>query len=153
MSQCRVVKFDFRNTLVEFQGVDIEGFAKEGDAITAEYREDGGDLNVSADGATALHVVNSDTSGMITLKLNQSSISNDFLERSFAKVKNGDSSMYGTVLIHDLNRNEKWHLAPAYVYQPPTYAYGTEANTREWKFLGVCLKNIGGDTFEIVESL
>jgi hypothetical protein len=153
MSQCKIVKFDFRNTLVTFQGVEIEGFAKEGDAITAEYREDGGDLNVSADGATALHVVNSDASGMITLKINQSSISNDFLEQMFALVKNGDDAMYGTVMLHDLNRNERWRLAPAYVSQPPTYAYGTEAKTGEWKVVGVCLENIGGDTFEIVASL
>ncbi len=153
MSQCKLVKFDFRNTLVTFQGVEVEGFAKESDAITAEWNEDGGELNVSADGATALHVVNTDTSGMVTIKLNQSSTSNDFLEKVFAKVKNGDDSAYGTVMIHDLNRNERWRLAPAFVKQPPTYSYGTEANTREWKFAGVCLENIGGDTFEIVAQL
>jgi len=150
MAACKIVRFDFRNTLVTFNGVEFEGLAKESDAISVEYREDGGTLEVSADGVTGLHVANNDISGTATIKLSQASETNDYLHDKYVEIKRGTNSGYGSLFIRDLNRNEHWRLAPAFVHEHSEYAYGTEANMREWTFLGVCLEKFDGGTIEIV---
>ncbi len=144
-----IVKFDFRNTIVTFGGLEIQGFAKESDSISFQYNTDGGSLDINAEGTRGLHVVDTDSSGMATLKLQQSSDSNDFLQEMFERVKKGLDTGYSTLMFQDLNRSERWMLRPAFVKTPSVRSWGTSGNNRQWSIEGVCMEKIGGGTFAI----
>jgi hypothetical protein len=109
---------------VEGSRVDV---VKDGDAITMTKNSDGG----------GVFNVTHDESGTITLHMQQTSPTNDYLSSvlSLQRLTGGGEC---SVMVKDVNGRSLHHAPSARLQKAPDAAYASESGEREWVFL--CLE-------------
>lgn len=110
-------------------GAIISGFA-DGTFVSIDRSEDAYTYVGGADGL-GTRVKNANRDGTITITLQQSSDSNDFLSGLAAadEINNGGVV---PVLVQDNSGRSVYAAETAWVQKIPTSGYGKEADTREW---------------------
>lgn len=128
-----VATYAFKDVVVLVNGVPITGFADGNDAITVERDRDAFSKLVGADG-DVMAIRSADRSGMATLKLLQSSISNAYLT-TLIKVQDAGLLAPVSFSVKDANGLDLILAEAAFVAGPPRAIYGAEHNAREWKIV------------------
>ncbi len=117
-------EYNFKDVSVSYGGVLIDGFA-DGDSVVIDYNREMSTEAVGADGEGAVSKLNDD-SGTITLRLLQTSKSNDFLNgHALAKTN-------APLFIRDNNGASLYVAENAWIKSRPSSVFGTEVSEREW---------------------
>ena len=126
-----------------FGGFALTGFA-EGSFITVEYDEDSFTLDVGTDGEGARNK-NANRAGKFTVKLMQTSSSNDILS-SFYRADRLSNSGIAPAMCKD-NLGRSLHMAEsAWVEKSPSADYAKESGVREWVIRTHHLEDFVGGT-------
>ena len=107
----------------------LSGFA-EGTFVRVEYNADAFSMSAGAYGDT-VRVQSHDRTGMVTLTLMQSSLSNDALDALAAQDESSGAGVR-QLRITDQNGTTRVFGLNAWVKKKATAEYGTDASTREW---------------------
>lgn len=107
----------------------IKGLA-EGDAVTIAREADSFSDSVGIDGE-ATRSGNTDKRGTITLRLQQTSVDNDFLS-TLVQVDEKAGSGVVPILIRDTNGTSLWASNEAWIMKPADGSISREAGEREW---------------------
>lgn len=128
-----VASFDFKAVNVLVGGVPITGFDTGAAAISVERNKDAYQLLVGADGDSTAQK-EADRSGIATLRLLQTSLSNAYLT---TLLKTQDAGLLSPVpfLITDSNGLDIVLAEAAYPAGPPILAFGSEHSPREWRLV------------------
>jgi len=121
--------FDPKSVKVTVAGVNIVGFSEE--KVTVERANNSWELNVGCDGE-ATRVKSNDLSGTITLTLQQTSPSNDFLTTVFYNDQNNDECV--KIEIVDSSGKSKIIADKAWVEKMPDATYAKAHSDRQWVF-------------------
>lgn len=135
--------YDPRKVIVTVGTAQIMGFA-DGTIIAAERQEDAVMLAVGTQGETAWSI-NRNRSGIITLTLLHTSLSNDLLDAmALADELSGGGSRIAS--IEDLNGTTLVNSKDVKVKKRPKVEYGKEVASREWQLLAGDLNiKLGGN--------
>lgn len=109
----------------------VSGYAEDSN-IMVERGSDSFEKHVGIDNKTS-RVYKSDKSGMITLSLAQTSVSNDvldLLQRNDAAARN--SSGLFSVTVKDGSGRSVYHSLEAWISKVPNSAFGSSMQMREW---------------------
>jgi len=109
----------------------VSGYSEDSN-ITVERGSDSYEKHVGIDNKTS-RVYKSDKSGMITLSLAQTSVSNDvldLLQRNDAAARN--SSGLFSVTVKDGSGRSVYHSLEAWISKVPNSAFGSSMQMREW---------------------
>lgn len=136
--------YDPSKILVTVGGAIISGYA-DGTFVNVEYENDFYTKVVGADKQTT-RIKQNDYSGMITLNLTQSSLSNDILT-GFVILDRTANAGIVPVLIKDLLSASLAASAYAWVRKPPALEYSKELSNREWILDCVELELFTGGNF------
>lgn len=135
--------YDFSQVSVIVGGFAMTGFA-DGSSVTVERDEDAFTLSVGSDGEAARSKSNN-FAGKITIKLMQTSPSNDVLS-AFAKADELSNSGVIPSMVKD-NLGRSLHMAEnSWVERMPSSDYARESGTREWVMRTNHLENFVGGT-------
>ena len=121
--------FDPKQVKVSVAGVNIVGFSEE--KVTVERANNAWELNVGCDGE-ATRVKSNDLSGTITVTLQQTSPSNDFLTTVFYNDQNNDECV--RIEIVDSSGKSKIIAEKAWVEKMPDATYAKAHSDRQWVF-------------------
>lgn len=121
--------FDPKQVKVRVADVNIVGFSEE--KVTVERANNSWELNVGCDGE-ATRVKSNDLSGTITLTLQQTSPSNDFLTTVFYNDQNNDECV--KIEIVDTSGKSKIIAEKAWVEKMPDATYAKSHSDRQWVF-------------------
>lgn len=126
-----VASFSFKDVTVLVNGIPITGFDSGAGAISIERNEDAYALLIGADGDAAA-MKNANRSGVATLRLLQTSLSNSYLS---GLLKTQDAGLLSPVpfAVNDANGLDLVLAEAAYPMAPPVLAYGSEHAPREWR--------------------
>lgn len=109
----------------------VSGYAEDSN-IMVERGSDNYDKYVGVDNKTS-RIYKSDKSGMITLTLAQTSVSNDVLDQLQRNDSNArNSSQLFSVIVRDGSGRSVYHAQEAWVSKTPNSQFGSGMNTREW---------------------
>jgi len=133
--------------MVIFNGVPLTGYA-DGTFVGIEMQNDGITTQVGADGEIA-RAVNSDRRCTVTVTLQQTSISNDFLSTMFSTDILTCGGLMGPILVQDLCGETLFAASSAWIVKPATAEFGKEITTRAWAIHtgNPTIYNIGGNAF------
>lgn len=123
--------FDSKQVTVYYNGLLLEGYAP-GDFLTVERDEDMFTKSVGASGASARAKTNN-AGGMITLRLLQTSESNDELS-ALALLDEQSNLGSGALMIKDNSGTMLVVCDDAWIKKLPTVTLGTEISVKEWVF-------------------
>ena len=121
--------FDPKSVKVTVAGVNLVGFSEE--KVTVERANNSWELNVGCDGE-ATRVKSNDLSGTITVTLQQTSPSNDFLTTVFYNDQNNDECV--KIEIVDSSGKSKIIADKAWVEKMPDATYAKAHSDRQWVF-------------------
>ena len=121
--------FDPKQVKVRVANVNIVGFSEE--KVTVERANNSWELNVGCDGE-ATRVKSNYLSGTITLTLQQTSPSNDFLTTVFYNDQNNDECV--RIEITDTSGKSKIIAQKAWVEKMPDATYAKAHSDRQWVF-------------------
>tara|TARA_B100000683_G_scaffold277527_1_gene336658 strand:+ start:4385 stop:5059 length:675 start_codon:yes stop_codon:yes gene_type:complete len=121
--------FDPKAVKVTVAGVNLVGFSEE--KVTVERANNAWELNVGCDGE-ATRVKSNDLSGTITVTLQQTSPSNDFLTTVFYNDQNNDECV--KIEIVDSSGKSKIVADKAWVEKMPDATYAKAHSDRQWVF-------------------
>lgn len=107
----------------------VSGYA-DGAFVEVDYTNDRITMQKGADGETA-RVITSDDSGTITLRLQQTSLSNDVLSALFEADTISKKATF-PLAINDDNGNTLVGTDAAWIKKLPTVSFGNELEDREW---------------------
>lgn len=127
-----------KNVIVIFKGITLTEF-DEDDFVETKRNEDGISLTVGADGAAVFNE-NMNFSGMVTIKLLNSSPSNPLLS-ALVKARErfpGTQPDKGELMIKDLGGTMLVHSAEARILKTPDLKRGKTIGALQWEF--VCAK-------------
>lgn len=102
----------------------------DGSFVDVEYNSDRITMQKGADGEVA-RVINSDDSGRITIRLQQTSASNDALTALHVADLVSHSGAF-PISIRDHSGNTLAISASAWITKLPTVSFGTKVEEREW---------------------
>jgi hypothetical protein len=122
--------YSFKNTVMLVAGVPISGFAQGDDVVQGQRRVDAFSDEVGADG-NLLVLQNADESGQFTIRLQQSSDSNAYLNGLFQQQARG-TFIAVPVTFKDIVNGEIIGGSKGYITKPADVTRGTGANTQEW---------------------
>lgn len=130
---------------VVFAGFPISGFA-DGTFVHVTMVNDGITTQVGADGEIA-RAINTDRRCTVTLTLQQTSESNDFLSTFFNIDMLTCGGRAGPILIQDLCGTTLFMSAQAWIVKMPDMEYGKEILTRAWQLQTTwpSVYNVGGN--------
>lgn len=114
---------------VSIAGHIVSGYA-EGSFVEVDYTNDRISMSKGADGETA-RVITSDDSGSVTIRLLQTSLSNDVLSALYLADITSHSGLF-PLTVKDDNGNTKIFSDAAWVKKLPTTSFGNELEDREW---------------------
>lgn len=114
---------------VVIAGHIVSGYA-DGSFVEVDYTNDRISMTKGADGETA-RVITSDDSGSVTIRLQQTSLSNDVLSALYEADIISHSGVFPLVVSDD-NGNTKVFSDAAWIKKLPTTSFGTELEDREW---------------------
>ena len=126
--------FDPKKVKVTVAGLNIVGFSEE--KVMVERSNNSWELTVGCDGE-ATRVKSNDLSGKITLTLQQTSPSNDFLTTVFYNDQANNEVVRVEIL--DTSGKSKIVAAKAWIEKMPEASYGKTHSDRQWVF---CTNNI-----------
>lgn len=121
--------YDPAKVVVNVGGVNLEGYA-DGTFVTAERSSDTYTKSTGADGRTT-RVKQNDKSGTITITLQQSSPSNNFLSSIMTLDETAGEGIV-PVTIKDILSSSLISTGYAWVKKPPATPYAKENSNREW---------------------
>lgn len=113
-------------------GLPIDGFG-DSDVINIEWNSRDWTLKVGATGAAQRSRIR-DESGMVTLKLNQTSPFNKELEQR-RKIDSGSGRNPFTLLIRENLGGSRFFSRTAFIEGRPSWPLGQEAGVIEWKII------------------
>ena len=130
---------------VVFSGYPISGFA-DGTFVNITTINDVITTQVGADGEVA-RAINTDRRCTVTITLQQTSQSNDFLSTFFNVDILTCGGRTGPILIQDLCGTTLFMASEAWIVKPPDMEYGKEVLTRAWQLqtVGPSVYTIGGN--------
>lgn len=135
--------FDPKLVVLTFMGVPITGYADD-TFINAERDEDAFNKNVGAQGDVA-RVKTNNKSGSVTIVLQQTSLSNDFLS-GIAAVDENLGTGIGALMGKDIGGSTVMFSAAAWIRKLPATPMSKELQTREWIIdCGKLELNVGGN--------
>lgn len=135
--------FDPKLVVLTFMGVPITGYADD-TFINAERDEDAFNKNVGAQGDVA-RVKTNNKSGSVTIVLQQTSLSNDFLS-GIAAVDENLGTGVGPLMGKDIGGTTVMFSAAAWIRKLPATPMSKELQTREWIIdCGKLELNVGGN--------
>ena len=126
-----VKTYDAKQTTVYYNGLLLEGYAP-GEFLTIERDEDMFTKSVGASGASARAKTNN-RGGMVTLRLQQTSESNDELS-ALALADELSNTGSGALMIKDNSGTLLAVCDDAWIKKLPTVNLGTEVGVKEWVF-------------------
>lgn len=123
--------YAFKDVIVLFNGIPLDGFSDGDDAIKIERNVDSYRLLIGADG-DAVAMKSADRSGVATLKFLQSADSNGVLT---AALKVQDAGLLSPVpfAVKDSNGLDLVLAEAAFPAAPPQMIWGAGHNAREWR--------------------
>lgn len=121
--------YDFSQVNVIVGGVPISGFS-DGAAVTVDFDEQQFTKVTGADGLTTRSKSNN-YAGSITLSMQQSSSSNDYLSSLWSADRLNNAGVV-PVLIKDQSGRTLWTAENAWVQGLPSQEFGKELASREW---------------------
>lgn len=123
--------YDWRKSLITINNVPVTNFAPGDDAFKAERLADNASHEVGVDGHMVVSL-SADKSGQVTIKLQQTSPTNAYLN----KITTGQDFMEGfvpvTVEHADTYRMDTMGSSLGYVKKHPDYVRGAKAGVVEW---------------------
>jgi hypothetical protein len=139
-------RYSFQDTILAINGVEITGWADGDDVIDIERRTDSISDKVGASGEMMISV-SADKSGMVTIKLQQTSPSNLYLT-ALCDLQEASGSLFipCAVTFMDTYRNDIATGLSGYIKKPPKMTRGTQGNNQEWVFVVERLDLVFGDT-------
>ena len=109
----------------------VSGYAEDSN-IMVERGADNFEKHVGVDNKTS-RIYKADKSGMITLTLAQTSVSNDVLDQLQRNDSNArNSSQLFSVIVKDGSGRSVYHSQETWVSKPPNSQFGASMNSREW---------------------
>lgn len=140
-------RFSFQDTILAVNGVEITGWADGDDVIDIDRSVDSISHKVGASGEMMISV-NADKSGVVTIKLQQTSPSNLYLN-SLCMLQEASGSLFVPVAVTfmDTYRNDIAAGLAGYIKKPAKMTRGQQANNQEWVFVVERLDLVYGDTF------
>jgi hypothetical protein len=136
--------YDWRKSLTTVNGVPVTNFASGDDAFKAERLADNASHEVGVDGNMVVSL-SADKSGQVTIKLQQTSPTNSYLN----KITSGQDYMAGFVPVivnqMDTYRSDNVDTTVGYVKKHPDYTRGAKAATVEWVFIFEYMVMLLGD--------
>lgn len=135
--------YDFKKVAVLVGGVPISGFI-DGDAVTVEMADDQWEMVTGADGEATRSKKNN-YSGTITIRLQASSLSNDYLQ-GLQKLDEATGLGQVPIMLKDLFGTTLVFAPQCWVKKSPGATFGRSNSQREWAFdSGKILINLGGN--------
>jgi hypothetical protein len=122
--------YSAKQVSVSFFGYELTGLADGDDVILVEPNVEQSEIVTGNDGTTT-RSINPDESGTITIKLKQSSPSNDTLSGLAAKDK-VDGSVVGACIVKDNSGTSVAMGSEAVIAKTPGQGYGATASDRTW---------------------
>lgn len=119
------------DVIVNIGGIRLSNFA-DGSFVTAERNGQAFTISPGADGKIA-RVRNADRSGKVTVRLHQTSPSNDLLS-ALAAIDEQSGEGVGELLIKDMNGTTLIQAQNAWIQKLPSVEFGKDASDREWVF-------------------
>lgn len=136
--------YDPKKVVITIGSHTVTGYA-EGTFISVEPEGDGTTAQAGADGEVARALSNNPLS-TVTLTLQQTSPSNDFLSELFRRDRASGGGGVLPLQVRDLRGTSLLAASQAWVTNWPTYERGAELNDSEWALMAVMTDiNIGGN--------
>jgi hypothetical protein len=136
--------YDWRKSLTTINNVPVTNFAAGDDAFKAERLADNASHEVGVDGNMVVSL-SADKSGQVTIKLQQTSPTNSYLN----KITKGQDYMEGfvPVIVHQMDtyRSDSVDTTVGYIKKHPDYTRGAKAGTVEWVIIFEHMDMILGD--------
>lgn len=121
--------YDAAQVILTINGVQISGYAAD-TFISVEREEPSFTKVVGADGTTS-RAKSNNRSGTMTITLNQTSASNDYLSALLAQDELTNEGVF-PVIVKDISGESRFFSATGWVQGMPTVEYGKEISDREW---------------------
>jgi hypothetical protein len=123
--------YDPKSIAIIVGGVPITGLA-DGTFLTAMRANDAFTKSVGADGDTT-RVKSNDKSGEVTITLDKTSLSNDYLSSVYLRDELANAGVV-TIRIKDLLGASTYVSATGWIRKLPEVEYSKETSTNEWVF-------------------
>jgi len=137
--------YDFKQVACIVGKDIITGFAEGDDAISVEFLQEDWQLTVGADGEST-RAKSNNQAARVTLKLMQTSDSNDLLNAYYQADKASNSGLF-PFLLKDNNGRELHVAEQMFIEKRPDPTHGQNVNEREWVLLtGLMVSNFGGNS-------
>lgn len=132
--------------IVTVGGIRLSGFA-DGSFVTAERNQQTYTLTVGADGKGA-RTKSNDRSGKVTLRLMQTSPSNDSLD-ALAALDEVSGTGVGALVVKDVLGTTLVHAESAWIQKPANVEFGKDMGEREWVFESDDLDMVSGGALDV----
>lgn len=126
--------YDWRKSLTTINGVPVTNWAGGDDAFKAERLTDNASHDVGVDGHMVVSL-SADKSGQVTIKLQQTSPTNSFLNKVTLGQDFMESFVPVTIEQADTYRLDSVGSTAGYVKKHPDYVRGAKAGVVEWIFI------------------
>ena len=136
-------KHSVKDYSIVFAGQQLTGFGPD-DFFEVAFNGEGYTQTVGSDGEVAVNQ-DADESGVVTVNLLQTSVSNEFLSQIYQSARDGGQLQHD-LLIRDANGKTAYSSADAVVKRVPDTSRGKEAGTNGWQILCGHLKGFEGGT-------
>lgn len=134
--------YSFEDTSVILGGVSIIDFDDGDDVIQIQYNSNLFNTTIGADrGSVDTPIL--DDSATITLRLLQTSVSNDFLSSILVGYRTGTYTPL-PLLVNNSRGNDKFFAANVRILTRPAATYGKTQNAREWVLYAAQLESFFG---------
>lgn len=127
-----------KQVVIEVAGVRVEGYA-DGEFLTIEKNSDDVVQAVGSDGEVAVGYTADDTA-KITIKLLQTSASNDDLSAMRTRAKRLGQPGLGPLFIRDMGGRAVYQAPQCWILKPPDPSFDKTPKEREW-VLGAVLED------------
>ena len=124
-----VHSFDPKDVIIVIGGAPMQGFV-DGEFVSFERTEDAFSTTAGADGDVT-RVKSNNKIGILTLTLDQTSISNDILS-AFAQLDEKSNAGIVPIIIKEINGTTTVFSGTGWVMKMPVLNYGKETSPREW---------------------
>lgn len=126
--------YNLKQCVVLVDGLPVKGFA-DGDAVTVEYESDIWSDAVGADGEVTRSFMG-DQRATVTFHLKDTSALNPFFRAKVNAARNAGMGDVFSVMVKDLNLDEKLVSPQTYVKSDPGMTKAQESSNREWACMG-----------------
>ena len=124
--------YSFEETVLNVNGVQINGFSEGDDVIGGDRRVDAFTGSVGADGRMIV-AKNADRSGLIEIKLQIGSASNTYLSGLFALQEKGDVFAAVSVVFKNIVNSELVVGTKGFIVKPAPLTRGTNPTEQTWQ--------------------